>query len=195
MIDPALVRLAVAAPRVHVANPRANVDEILSIVGRAAQQDVDLVAFPELCVTGYTCQDLFGQKALLDAALVELDRLAAESAKAFRGIFVVGLPYVHCNVLYNCAAVLVGGFCIGIVPKQNLPNYREFYELRHFTSGRDFGVDAVRLGDSEHQTVIGPNLLFRSQSNPAFTFSIEICEDLWAPTPPSSVAALQGSKI
>jgi NAD+ synthase (glutamine-hydrolysing) len=195
MKDFALVRLAVGAPRVHVANPRANVDEILSLVNRAAGQDVDLVLFPELCLTGYTCHDLFGQKALLDAALVELNRLTSESAKAFRGLVVVGLPFVHRDLLYNCAAVLVGGFCVGIIPKQNLPNYREFYELRHFTSGRDFGVDTVLLGDSEHQTVIGPNLLFRCRSNPAFTFSIEICEDLWAPTPPSSVAALQGSKI
>jgi len=195
MINLGLVRLAAAAPRVHVANPRANVDEMLALVSRAAEQDVDLILFPELGITGYTCHDLFGQQALLDAALAELGRLAAESARLFRGVVVAGLPFVHQDALYNCAAVLVGGFCVGIVPKQNLPNYREFYELRHFISARDFGADTVRIPGVVHDALIGPNLVFRCQSNPDFTFGVEICEDLWAPAPPSGVMAVQGARI
>jgi NAD+ synthase (glutamine-hydrolysing) len=195
MTDYGFVRLATAAPRVHVANPRANVDEMVGLVARAAERDADLVLFPELAVTGYTCHDLFGQQTLLESAVVELRRLAAESGKLFRGAVVVGLPFVHRDFLFNGAAVLVGGFCVGIVLKQHLPNYREFYELRHFVSGRDFGIDAVRLPNADHDSVIGPNLIFRCQSRPGFAFSVEICEDLWAPSPPSSVMAVHGSRI
>src|SRR5688572_4511054 len=132
MTDLSFVRLAVGVPRVHVANSRANVDEMLALVGRAAEQDADLLLFPELAVTGYTCHDLFGQQTLLDAAIDELLRLASESSQLFRGAIVVGLPFVHRDALYNCAAVLVGGYVVGIIPKQNLPTYREFYEERHF---------------------------------------------------------------
>jgi NAD+ synthase (glutamine-hydrolysing) len=195
MTDLSFVRLAVGVPRIRVANPRANVDEMLELVAKAAEQDADLVLFPELAVTGYTCHDLFGQSALLDAATVELQRLASESAKLFRGVVVVGLPVAFQDALYNCAAVLVGGFVVGIVPKQNLPNYREFYEERHFRSGRELQGGMIRLPGSEHETPLAPNMIFRCRSMPEFSFAVEICEDLWAPAPPSSVAAVAGARI
>src|SRR5437016_2844810 len=125
-----LVRVAAAVPMLRVGDPAFNVDRTLGLLERAAKDGVEVVVFPEMGLTGYTCGDLFHQTALLRAALAELDRLAGRSARVFRGLAVVGLPIVVDDQVFNSAAVLHRGRVMGVVPKSYLPNYKEFYDAR-----------------------------------------------------------------
>ena len=188
------LRLSAAAPVVHVADPRRNVDEILRVLDDLA--DSHAVVLPELAVTGYTCEDLFGQRTLLDAAVTELLRLADETAGREQ-LIAVGVPLVVGNALYNCAAVLGGGRVRGVVPKQYLPTYREFYEGRRFTGADGSERDAVSLGGEE--VPFGVDLLFPAtvdgvESEDA-VFGVELCEDLWMPAPPSTFQTLAGATV
>jgi NAD+ synthase (glutamine-hydrolysing) len=181
------VRLTAASPKTAVANPAANAAEIRRVLDQVA--DSDIVVFPELCVTGYTCADLFGQQKLLDSAVEQTLQLAA--ATRGRGqLVVVGLPVAVDNGLYNCAAALFDGQILGIVPKQFLPNYKEFYESRWFTAAR--GHERTEIDFGGKKTPFGIDLLF--DAGPAVV-GIEICEDLWVPTPPSSFQALAGANV
>ena len=187
------VRVAVAIPEVRIADPAHNAAQTTELLCRAAGQGASLCVFPELGLTAYTCEDLFHQRALLDAALVALDgiRLATTTLPT---IAVVGLPLVVDGMLANVAAVVHGGIVRGLVPKTYLPNYREFYELRQFTPGDTFLSTTVALdmGDAAHEVPFGSNLLFRT---PYGTIHVEICEDVWATIPPSSFGALAGAEI
>jgi NAD+ synthase (glutamine-hydrolysing) len=182
------VRITTASIKTSVANPEANAQEILRVLGEAP--DSDIVLFPELCVTGYTCADLFGQSALLDAGRQMTLRLV-EASKGRKALVVVGLPIPVVNSLYNCAVVFCDGRLLGIVPKQFIPNYKEFYESRWFSSGAGKERDHIEFGSE--RVPFGVDLLFGAQQG--VVVGVEICEDLWMPVPPSSIQAIAGANI
>ena len=193
MNDFGFIRVAAAVPKVKVANPRENVAEICSLASEAFDNGTSLVVFPELSVTGYTCGDLFGQETLIKGAEEGISRILKHS-EGKETVLVVGTPVPFSGRLYNCAAVISDGRLKGLVPKIFLPAYGEFYESRWFASGADFlsqeGVSEITYAGCTCQ--ISPNLLFQVGKA---TFAVEICEDLWAPIPPSSYHAMCGAQL
>lgn len=185
------IKVAAATPEITVANPAANRQAIMKCVEEAAQQQVQLLVLPELCITGYTCGDLFLQQLLLEQAKKELLTIAKESA-AWEMLVVVGLPFCHNGKLYNCAAFLYEGKVLGLVPKTNLPTYSEFYEGRHFTPGEENMGEVFLDG---YSVPMGRNLLFENRELPEMVLACEICEDLWVPAPPGVEHALAGATI
>lgn len=178
-------RVAACVPPIRVADVRANTAAIIDMLHQLEQKEVELAVFPELCVTGYTCGDLFHSDLLIDAA-GEAVREIAEATKNMRVNAVIGAPMMFENRLYNCAIVVGQGMTKLTVPKTYLPNYNEFYERRLWSP-------ATRSSDSEEsQMPISANKLFQVN---AVKVGIEICEDLWVPIPPSSHAALAGAKV
>ena len=157
-----------------------------------AEESVELAVFPELCLTGYSCGDLFRQPSLFDAAFDGLAAVAATTA-ATGVTVVVGLPFVHRGRCYNAAAVVASGMVVGIVPKQHLPNRSEFYEDRWFVRATGREPTTVRVGDAE--VPFGTDLLFALPGRAGAVVAIEICEDLWAVEPPSGPLALAGANI
>ncbi|MBX3476817.1 MAG: NAD(+) synthase [Brevundimonas sp.] len=186
------VRVAAATPVVHTADPAANMVEHLALIEQAGAQGCDLVVFPELSLTGYAIDDLVMQEALLNQVEACIKPLAV-AAQAAGVIAVVGAPIRHGDALYNCALVLAGGRAQGIVPKTYLPNYREYYEKRWFAPGASVR-GGVRIGD-DWASWFGGNFVVEVAGRPGFTFGIEICEDYWAPLPPSTRLALAGARI
>lgn len=186
------LKTATATPKLRVADPQYNATEIISTAKAAAEAGAKLCVFPELCITAYTCGDLFLQDTLLEGALNALS-LIASGTRTLDIMLVVGLPIRYAGKLYNVGAVLQRGSVLGMVPKQNLPNYSEFYEKRHFTSGNDITEKTIRFADSE--VPFGTDLLFTCENFPAFCLGIEICEDLWVPCPPSSTLAASGATV
>ena len=186
------IRIACVSPTIEVASPRANVSAMLARLAEHA--DADIVLFPELSITGYTCEDLFQQDVLLRTAREQLIRLV-EATRGQRQLVVVGLPLAIQNGLYNTAAVLSGGEILGIVPKQFLPNSGEFYEKRRFTPAQ--GSEPPLIDIAGRPVAFGIDLLFstRDPAGRAIGVGIEICEDLWVPVPPSSFQALAGATI
>lgn len=185
--------MAVAVPEVRVADPAFNAEQTIALMGSAADRQSILVVFPELGLSAYTCEDLFQQQALLDGCLDGLATIL-EASQRINVVTIVGLPLQVRNMLFNCAVVIYRGRILGAAPKTYLPNYREFYELRRFTPGDAIDVqDIDLLGRSG--IPFGPRLLFKVQEQPLLTFFVEICEDLWAPIPPSSYAALAGATV
>jgi NAD+ synthase (glutamine-hydrolysing) len=187
------VRLAVATPSVRVADPAFNATRTVDLMRQAAERQAVLVLFPELGLSAYSCEDLFHQRALLDASLVGL-REVVEASRAAPVVAVVGLPLAVDHLLFNCAAVVARGQVLGVVPKTYLPNYREFYERRQFTPGDAATRDTVDL-PWQPEVPFGSHLLFRADAQPLLTFHVEICEDLWVPIPPSAAAALAGATV
>lgn len=186
------VRVAAATPVVHIADPKANADEHVALIRQAGEQGVDLVVFPELSLTGYALDDLHMQTALLDEVERQIG-VVAEAADAAGLVAVIGAPIRNGDALFNCAVVLGGGAVLGVVPKTYLPNYREYYEKRWFAPAASRGEDAVTLGDESVD--FAPGLIFEATNRPGFVFAVEICEDFWAPLPPSTRAALAGARI
>jgi NAD+ synthase (glutamine-hydrolysing) len=185
-------RVAVAIPRCRVADPAYNAEQTIALASQAAAQGAALVAFPELGLSAYTCEDLFHQRALLDACEEALHTIVAASSK-LPVAMVVGLPMRVNHQLFNCAAVVAGGRVLGLVPKSFLPNYGEFYESRQFSAADCAPVDHITW---RGQTVpFGPGLLFEAENLPLLRFHVEICEDVWVPVPPSSFAALAGATV
>ncbi|MCS6624607.1 NAD(+) synthase [Roseibacterium beibuensis] len=186
------VRVAAATPVVHTADPVANADEHIALIEQAGEQGVDLLVFPELSLSGYAIDDLLMQGALLDEVERQIGRLG-EAADAAGLIAVAGAPLRNGDALYNCAVVLGSGGVLGVVPKTYLPNYREYYEKRWFAPAASRSEDAIVLGG---ETVdFAPGLIFEAANRPGFVFAVEICEDFWAPQPPSTRAALAGARI
>ncbi len=183
------LRVAVAIPEVRIADPAHNATATIELLQEAAAQGVSLCAFPELGLTAYTCDDLFHQRALLEAALVALEQVRAATT-ALPTIAIVGLPLVVDGMLANVAAVVHGGRVRGLVPKTYLPNYREFYEMRQFTPGDTFVARSVTVGGET--AAFGSKLLFRAGHA---IFHVEVCEDGWATIPPSSFGALAGATV
>ena len=185
-------RVAVAVPRCHIADPVANAKQIVALAADAAAEGAAVVLFPELCLTAYTCDDLFHQHALLDSAVIALGDIVTATEKLPIAL-IVGLPLRVEQRLFNCAAVIANGRVLGIVPKSYLPNYGEFYEARQFNAAAHATVDHVSLlGQS---VPFGAELLFEIENLSQCKFHVEICEDLWVPIPPSSFAALAGATL
>ncbi|WP_288612800.1 NAD(+) synthase [uncultured Bacteroides sp.] len=183
------VKVAAAVPRVKVADCKFNAREIEKEIIIAEGKGVQIIAFPELCVTGYTCGDLFAQQLLLEEAEMGLIQIVSNT-RQLDIIAILGMPIAMNGVLLNAAVVIQKGKVLGVVPKTYLPNYKEFYEKRWFTSAVDVSERSVRL--CGQVVPMGTDLLFETADT---TFGIEICEDLWAPIPPSSSLALQGAEI
>ncbi|AOY91413.1 NAD(+) synthase [Cupriavidus sp. USMAA2-4] len=185
-------RVAVGVPECRVADPAFNAQQTIALARQAAQQGAALVAFPELGLSAYTCEDLFHQRALLDACESALAEIVAASAQLAPAL-VVGMPLRVEHQLFNCAVVVAGGRIHGVVPKSYLPNYWEFYEARQFSAADCAAAGSVSLAG---QTVpFGAGLLFEVENIPFFRFHVEICEDVWVPVPPSSFAALAGATV
>jgi NAD+ synthase (glutamine-hydrolysing) len=191
-----LIKIACATPDLRVADCAYNTQRILEAAREAVAQGARLVAFPELCITGYTCGDLFFQQTLLDAAVASLLTIAAET-ETLDAVLIVGLPIVYRGKLYNCGAVCCNGTVCGLVPKQNLPNYGEFYELRHFTAGSAVQerIDLSSGKQQIRQVPFAAQMVFACVEMPEFTFGVEICEDVWVADTPSVAMAQKGAVL
>jgi NAD+ synthase (glutamine-hydrolysing) len=186
------VRIAACVPGVAVADPAFNADETLALLKQGHADHVGLMVFPELGLSAYAIDDLLLQDALLDAVRAQLARLV-EASRGLMPVFAVGAPLQHDGRLYNCAVVIHDGQVLGVVPKTFLPNYREFYERRWFTSGA--GLKGLTMTVAGQVAPFGVDLLFESQGAVPFTFHVEICEDVWVADPPSTGAALAGAEV
>jgi NAD+ synthase (glutamine-hydrolysing) len=185
------IKTAAASPDVRVADCAFNGEKIIEYINTADKNKTQLIVFPELSITGYTCGDLFNQRQLLTNALSTLANIQKETKNA-EIVAVVGLPFEHNGRLYNCAVVICGGKILGIVPKSYLPNYNEFYEMRWFAEAFD-GVENVEVNGEI--VPFGTNILFKCKDNADFVLALEICEDLWTAVPPSSLHALAGATV
>lgn len=186
------IKTAAATPKIVVADCKANGEEILRLVKEMAKEHAKLMVFPELCITGYTCGDLFSQRCLIESAWETVLHIAKETEEVDALIF-IGAPVRYKGKLYNTAIALNRGNILGIVPKCHLPNYGEFYEQRNFTSGQD--GDVSWLETEENEIPFGNGFYFASDEIPELTVAAEICEDLWVPMPPSIQHALNGAHI
>ncbi len=183
------VKVASAVPSVRVADCEYNTAKIQELVSEAESRGVEVVCFPELCITSYSCQDLFASQLLLDKAEISLMQLA-DYTRQLKVVVIVGLPVSCRGMLLNCAAVLHQGKIIGLVPKTYLPNYNEFYEMRWFASGYSVVNETVHLAGQS--VTVSAKAVFETTS---YRFCIELCEDVWAPVPPSSRHTLAGADI
>ncbi len=185
-------RVAVAVPIVRLVEPAYNAEQSIRLAQRAADAGAALVLFPELGISAYSNDDLFHQDALLDATLSALSNILSAST-ALRPLLLLGAPLRFDGRLYNCAVAIHNGRILGIIPKRYLPNYREFYEKRQFTSGRDaLHAEVTLLGQ---RVPFGSNVLFEAENMPGLVVHAEICEDVWTPIPPSTYAALAGATV
>ncbi len=186
------VKVAAITPKIKVADPVYNKEVICEKMEEAFARGAVILVFPELCITGYTCGDLFLQELLLRQAREQLMEIAARTRR-HNGIVFVGLPLLHEGKLYNVAAALGEGRVLGLVPKTFIPMYNEFYEGRYFASGMDEPVGVLLPGGQS--ATMGRNLLFVNPEVPELKIGVEICEDLWAPNPPSISHALAGATV
>ena len=186
------LRITALVPRVKPGGVKKNTRYILDGLDKLSLESPDLVVLPELCLSGYTCGDLFRQRILLEDSQEALAALA-EQSKRWDFLVIAGLPLIYNSRLYNCAALLGGGRVIGIVPKTYLPNSNEFYEQRWFASGANITGKEILLGETP--IPFGTDLIFQDRENPLFRLGIEICEDLWGPLPPSTYQSLAGALI
>ncbi|MDE1179037.1 NAD(+) synthase [Paraburkholderia sp.] len=185
-------RVAVAVPVCRVADPAFNAEQTLALARESAQNGAILIAFPELGISAYTCDDLFHQRALLDACENAVAQIVAASVD-IPAALVIGAPLQIDHKLFNCAIVISRGKICGIVPKSYLPNYGEFYEARQFSAAENASVGQVALCGQD--VPFGASLLFDIPAVPNLRFHVEICEDVWVPIPPSSFAALAGATV
>ena len=183
------IKVAAAIPNVRVADCAFNTEQIKSLLMQAEQNGVEVVCFPELSITGYTCQDLFHSQQLLDDTEISLISLM-DFTRNYDVVAIVGLPLPYCGSLLNCAAILQRGKILGIVPKTYLPNYNEFYEQRWFTSAADIPEGSIWC--CGQQIPLVRHSLFHTTS---CTFGVELCEDVWAPVPPSTQLTMLGADI
>jgi NAD+ synthase (glutamine-hydrolysing) len=193
MIQHGFLRVAAAVPELRVADCAFNAERIAGLMARAEGEGVALLVFPELCLTGYTCGDLFHQPALQRAALEALDGLVRTSKESFSGVAILGLPVAVDDQLFNCAAVVHRGRILGVVPKSFIPNYKEFYEARWFAAAATARSRHIALGGMG--VPFGTHMLFQASDVDGFVLGVEICEDLWVPIPPSSFQALRGATV
>lgn len=195
MLD--FIRIGCAVPPVCVGDVQRNTEDVIEKLRQADARGCDVVVFPELALTGYTCADLFFQETLLASSEAGIERITRESANYPGVTAVVGVPLLIAGQMYNCGAVISGGILRGIVPKTYLPNYSEFYERRWFSSSKDLPVDRVTAGElglsGSYEIPVGRDLLFRIGDGTLL--GVEICEDLWTPMPPSTLMSLNGAEV
>ena len=185
------IRVAAATPKIRVADVEFNTDQVIRLMEEGHKRGAKLMVFPELCLTAYTCGDLFLQQTLLEEAVAALRKVEVATAGKDMMVF-VGLPWKQGGKLYNVAAALKDGKLLGLVPKKNLPNYSEFYEARHFCPGNERVIE-VKWG--KRSVPMGTNLLFSCENVPGLVVAAEICEDLWVPAPPSIRHCLAGASV
>jgi NAD+ synthase (glutamine-hydrolysing) len=185
-------RLAAAVPQVKIAEPRVNAERTLELAGRAAAEQAALVVFPELGLSGYSIEDLLHQQALVESVVEGLATLV-EASRELLPLLVVGAPLLAEGALFNTAVVIHRGRILGVVPKSYLPEYHEFYEKRHFRAARDVVGDELHL--LGEPVPFSAQLLFVCRDLPGFNLHVEVCEDLWAPLPPSTYGALAGATV
>jgi NAD+ synthase (glutamine-hydrolysing) len=187
------LRVAAASPVLRVADCAFNAERVLALMARAEAERVSVLVFPELSITGYTCADLFQQIELQRGALDALSHVVKQSAAAFRGLAVVGVPIAVDDQLFNCAALVHRGRVLAVVPKSFIPNYKEFYEGRWFAAAATARSDEITLNGA--RVPFGTNFLFDATDVEGLVVGVEICEDLWVPIPPSSHQALRGATV
>ena len=187
------IKVAAATPKIKVADPAYNTEEILKIIDETEKNGASILVFSELTISGYTCGDLFLQQPLLTECKNQLLRIVKATENKSM-LVVVGCPIVIKQKLYNCAVVISDGSILGIVPKTHLPNYSEFYELRHFTSGEGLEED-LWFGEEFGYVNVAVNQLFKCKEIPELVVACEICEDLWVPLPPSTYHAMAGASV
>ncbi len=183
------IKAACATPDICVADVEYNTESIIKCIEEAQQNGAKIIVLPELCVTAYTCSDLFMQSSLIKAAEKAVGVIAEHTGNV---IAAVGIPVVYKNSLYNCAAVLNAGHIIAVIPKTFIPNYNEFYEARHFTPGLRMSAD-IKLGNDT--VPFGTDIFIKSEEMPSLCMAFEICEDLWTAAPPSGRHALNGANV
>ena len=187
------IKVAAATPKIKVADPAYNTEEILKIIDETEKNGASILVFSELTISGYTCGDLFLQQPLLTECKNQLLRIVKATENKSM-LVVVGCPIVIKQKLYNSAVVISDGSILGIVPKTYLPNYSEFYELRHFTSGEGLEED-LWFGEEFGYVNVAVNQLFKCKEIPELVVACEICEDLWVPLPPSTYHAMAGATV
>ncbi len=187
------VKVAAASPELRVADPAFNAKKIVEVLEEQSAKGTELLVFPELCLSGYTCGDLFLQQTLLDGCLSAL-KTVAKATTGLKMLVFVGLPLEHHGKLYNCAAGISDGKVLGFVPKTHIPNYDEFYEARYFSPAPE-GVSWLSFGDEDDSAAFSAELVFRDVNFPEIAVGCEICEDLWAPESPSARLAKSGAGI
>lgn len=185
------IRVAAATPDVKVADPQFNRENIVRLIREGVERNTKIMVFPELCLTAYTCADLFGQDALLTKAKEELKVIVKETEGSDLLVF-IGLPWERDGKLYNTAAAVQNGRILGLIPKTNLPNYSEFYELRYFEPGNK---KPVMISWEGYEIPMGTDLLFACKDIPGLVIGTEICEDAWVPNPPSIRHAVAGATV
>ena len=185
------VKVCCATPKIKVADVDHNVNEIIQLMYDASENGAKVIVFPELCITGYTCQDLFLQGKLLDKALEGLDRII-DATNGIDALVFVGTPLEVDGKLYNTAAAIFAGHILAFIPKKNLPNYAEYYEARHFYPGFS---DPVCIGYKGQDVVIGQNVIFTTPAVKGLQIACEICEDLWVADTPSTRHAMNGANL
>ena len=190
MID-GFIRVGAATPKGRVADPQWNREQMEAIMKTCSQEGVKILVFPELAIPGYTCGDLFLQFSLIRRAKEELRKLM-EASKGLDMVVVAGTPWEHKGKLYNTAAVIFEGELLGLIPKTHIPNYSEFYEMRYFEPAGKEPVLTDFYGD---KVIMGANVLFQCENVPGLTIAAEICEDVWAPNPPSISHAMAGATV
>lgn len=191
------IKVSAVTPKLKVGDIDYNIKELLKLAAKADDQNVQLLVFPELCITGYTLGDLFHQQLVLDKSKEALQSIQTASKK-LKSIILVGLPLAFEGKILNAAAVISRGKLMGLVPKTYIPGYKEFYEERWFASARDIvgkEINIFGLPGQGAKVPIGTDLLFRSKENSEVVLGIEICEDLWGPLPPSSFQVIKGATI
>ena len=186
------VRVAVCTPTAHLGDPAANASEVVALAQQAAGEGAAVMLFPELCLSAYTNDELFFQRPLIEAVRKAVEDVARAS-EGFGGLVVAGAPLEHEGRLYNTAVVFHRGQILGVIPKSYLPNYREFYEKRYFAPGANVRGEMIEIAGQF--APFGVDLIFKCVDIPAFAVGVEICEDLWTPLPPSSLAALAGATV
>ncbi len=190
--DQGFVRVAACTLPVAIADPCTNAERTLAMARECHAESVALAVFPELGLSGYAIDDLLLQDPVIDAVLTGLDSIVAASADLLP-VLVVGAPLRHKGSLYNCAVVIHRGVILGVAPKSYLPNYREFYEKRHFAPGTDQVGATIRVGAAG--VPFGPDLIFAATDVPGLALHVEVCEDAWVPVPPSAEAVLAGATV
>ena len=186
------VKVASAIPTIKVADCKYNCEQICKLIDKAEEDNCDYVVFPELSITGYTCQDLFHQSTLVASSLNELYHVTLRTIGKHVTV-IVGTPLMVDNMLFNCAVIIVNGFIKGVVAKTHLPNYGEFYEKRWFASSQDIIEKRIDIFDSKNILFTNKRQVFEGENG--IKFGIEICEDLWSPIPPSNHLTLDGADI
>ena len=190
-MDYGFIKVAAATPKIKVADVDCNTELICNQIDEAAKNGAKVLVFPELCLTGYTCSDLFWQSLMLEKVKEKTIEIARYS-KDYDMLIMIGIPYEHNGKLYNVGVVLHKGKILGMVTKKHLPNYSEFYETRHFTKGFE---KVVTVDFAGQKVPMGMNILFKCENRPDMVIGVEICEDLWVPNPPSIRHTMAGATI